>query len=108
MNTETFEISQNKVIIKLNDRVCETPGEILASPLFRAILERAIDKLVKRNSFLLGVFDRRPVTDETISLFIKTLETLVHTPTHSIEKIVPGGQQFLKDPALFNELIEHV
>ncbi len=108
MNTETFEISQNKVIIKLQERICETPGEILASPLFRAILERAIDKLVKRNSFLLGVFDRRPVTDETISLFIKTLETLVHTPTHSIEKIVPGGQQLLKDPALFNEFIEHV
>jgi len=108
MNTESFEISQNKVIIKLQDRVCETPGEILASPLFRAILERAIDKLVRRNSFLLGIFERRPITGETVDLFIKTLGTLVHTPTRSIEKIIPGGQQFLKDSALFNEFIEYV
>lgn len=108
MNTETFEISQNKVIIKLNERICETQGEILVSPLFRAILERAIDKLVKRNSFLLGIFERRPITGDTIDLFIKTLGTLVHTPTRSIGKIIPGGQQFLKDPALFNEFIEYV
>ena len=108
MNTETFEISQNKVIIKLNERVCETPGEILVSPLFRAILERAIDKLVKRNSFLLGVFERRPVSGEDIDFFIKTLGALAHTPTRSIEKIIPGGQQFLNDPALFNEFIEYV
>ncbi|MBI5023454.1 MAG: phosphoenolpyruvate carboxykinase [Candidatus Omnitrophica bacterium] len=108
MNTETFEISQNKVIIKLNDRVCETPGEILVSPLFRAILERAIDKLVKRDSFLLGIFERRPITGDTIDLFIKTLGTLVHAPTRSIGKIIPGGQQFLKDPVLFNEFIEYV
>ncbi len=108
MNTETFEISQNKVIIKLQDRVCETPGEILASPLFRAILERAIDKLVQRNSFLLGIFDRRPVTGETVDLFIKTLGTLVHTPIRSTGKVVAGAEQFLKDPALFNEFIEYV
>ncbi|MBI3616809.1 MAG: phosphoenolpyruvate carboxykinase [Candidatus Omnitrophica bacterium] len=108
MNAETFEISQNKVIIKLNDRVCETPGEILVSPLFRAILERAIDKLVKRDSFLLGIFERRPITGDTIDLFIKTLGTLVHAPTRSIGKIIPGGQQFLKDPVLFNEFIEYV
>ena len=108
MDTETFEIFQNKVIIKLRDRICETPGEILASPLFRAIFERAIDKLVKRNSFLLGIFERHPITGDTIDLFIKTLGTLVHTPTRSIGKIIPGGQQFLKDPALFNEFIEYV
>src|SRR3989344_7428088 len=108
MNTEPFEISRDKIIIKLQDRVCETPGEILASPLFRAILDRAIEKLVKRNSFLLGIFERRPVTGETIDLFIKTLAPLVHTPIRSTGKAVAGAEQFLEDPALFNEFIEYV
>ncbi|MBI5416118.1 MAG: phosphoenolpyruvate carboxykinase [Candidatus Omnitrophica bacterium] len=108
MNTETFEISENKVIIKLNERICETPGEVLASPLFRAVLERVIDKLVRRDSFLAGIFERRPVAGETVALFIKTLGALVHTPVQSAGQVVPGAGQFLKDPALFNEFIEYV
>lgn len=108
MTTETFEISQNKVIIKLHERICETPAGILSSPLFRAILERAVDKLVQRNSFLLGIFERRPISAETIDLFIKTMGALVHTPARSVGQVVPGAEQFLKDPALFNEFVEHV
>ena len=108
MNTETFEISRNKVIVKLRDRVCETPGEILASSLFRAILERAVEKLVQRDSFLAGIFERRPVTGETIDLFIKTLGALVHTPVRAAGKVVPGAEQFLKNPALFNDFIEYL
>lgn len=108
MTTETFEIFQNKVIIKLHDRICETPAEIFSSPLFRAILERAIDKLVQRNSFLLGIFERRPISAETIDLFIKTMGVLLHTPARSVGQVVPGAEQFLKDPALFNEFVEHV
>ena len=102
MNAETFEISQNKVIIKLQDRICETPGEILVSLLFRAILERAIDKLVKRNSFLLGIFERRPVSGQDIDLFIKTLGApgahtdAFHRKDHPRRAAVPQGSGFIQ------------
>lgn len=108
MNTATFEISQNKVILRLQDGICETPEEVLASPLFRAILERAIEKLVKRNSFLLGIFERRPVTAQDIELLIKTLSALIHSPMHSVAQVVPGAAHFVKDPALLNDFIEYV
>lgn len=108
MNTDTFEISDNKVIIKLHDRICETPDEILASSLFRTILERAIAKLVQRNSLLLDIFEGRQPSREHIDILIKTLGLLARTPIQSVGQDVSGARQFLKDPALLNDFVEHV
>ena len=76
MNNQSFEIIANKVIMRIHDKVCESEQEILASPLFKEILKRAVEDLVLRNSHLLDVFEKRRVNDQAIDTLISCIKHL--------------------------------
>lgn len=104
----TFEVHGQNVVIKLHDRVCETPDEILSSRLSGEVLKRAVERLVKRNSVLLDVFENRQATPAAMETLIKTLGFLVKMPRELVPNVVPGSEGFLRDPHLFNDFIEYV
>lgn len=60
-----FRIIGKKAILHIEDRVFETPSELLESRVFREALQRAAETLQRKNSPLLRVFgekveERRP------------------------------------------------
>ena len=57
----SFEIYQKKVIIKIRDKVCETPEELLSSPLCREILKRFLNDLDRKKSLFLNIFPKSQI-----------------------------------------------
>src|SRR4051812_39104418 len=107
LNVGAFEIFENKVIIRLHNRICETPEELLSSEIFKEVLKSSIGTLRRRNSFLVDIFGKKDIGEDDIEIFIRTLEYLTKMPAHLIPKVVKGSEVFLKDIPLFNDFIEY-
>lgn len=108
MQNGSFRILDEKVIIRIKDRLCETPAELLKSDLFNRVLTRCIDDLTRRNSSLLGIFAGRQVDEKQINLLIETLVFLTKLPSELIPKVLPGSEQFFVHRALLNDFVEHL
>jgi len=106
MKIGTFEFLGNKIIFRIQKRICETPEELLASEIFKAVIRRGIDELRKRNSLLLGVFNQPEVSDKEIETLLKTFEFLTKMPGKLVKNVVPGSEILLRDPELFNDFVE--
>lgn len=105
---ESYSISGKKVIIRIKDRICETSEELTASVLFKEVIERSIQDLVKRNSFLLDVFPGRKADERNLKLLIETLQALVKMQGDAVPSAVKGSEIFFKDEHLFSEFVEHL
>jgi hypothetical protein len=102
-----YDIRNNKIIIQVHDRICETEEEILSSELFMAIVTAAIKKLAKRRSILLDVFGKKDVGRVDIDVLIEALKFLYKMPAEFVPSVVPGAAVLLRQPSQFNELIEY-
>ena len=71
-----YDIRNDKIILHVHDRICETEGEILDSDLFVAVVTAAVKKLELRNSILLDVFGKRVVGREDINVLVEALKFL--------------------------------
>ena len=74
MKNYSHTISEKKVIITINKRLCETPEELIDSELFVEILNRCIKNLSRRNSTLINVFGGKGISESQITLLINTLK----------------------------------
>jgi energy-coupling factor transporter ATP-binding protein EcfA2 len=109
MNINSFKFLDNKVIISLRDRVCETADELLESPAFRLVLRKYIDQLRQKESALLNIFnDPKNITENDITLLIRTLMELINVRIESVPFIVKGSENIARDPRLLNDFIEHL
>ncbi len=108
MANETLVISGNKIIIRLQDHVCETSEELMESKFFLEILRRGIDELTRRNSFLLNIFDKQGPTPQSIEILVKTLQALIKVNAESVMRMVPGSEVFFRDKNLFHEFVEFI
>jgi hypothetical protein len=102
-----YDIRNNKIILQVHDRICETEEEILSSELFIAVVTAAIKKLAKRRSILLDVFGKKDVTKADIDVLIEALKFLYKMPAELVPNVVPGSAVFLRNPSQFNELTEY-
>ena len=64
------EIINNKVIVRIRDRLCESPEELVGSGLFRDIIILAIEQLEKSGSRLLAMFPAGDVDENSITVLI--------------------------------------
>lgn len=109
MNVVSSKIFEKKVIIKVKDRVCDTPEELLSSDLFARILKMAIKDLTRRNSILLDIFtNKNDITDKDIKLLIDTLIYASKMPIDLVVNVVKGSEQFAKNAMLLNDFIQHL
>jgi len=106
MNLGQYEISANKVIIKIKDRICETAEELISSPLFAEILNRCIQDLRGRDSYLLDIFGKKDSGKPDTENLVKTLAFLTKMSADLVPNVVPGSDSFFKDKKLFNEFVE--
>ncbi len=108
MENISYRTYDGKVIIRLRDRVCDTPEQMLSSALFLDILTRCLHDLTQHNSKLLNIFDHENVTKKDIQLLVKTLQFLIRLPAELVPKVVEGSDQFFRDPVLFNDFVEYL
>ena len=108
MDISSFKILESKIVVRIHERICENAEELLASPLFREVVRRAIAKLTYRKSFLLDVFGKRDIGEPDIDVLIQTLQFLSKMPCHLVPNVVRGSDVFFKDKNLFNEFVEYL
>jgi energy-coupling factor transporter ATP-binding protein EcfA2 len=108
----SYRIFKDKVVIRIKDRVCETPTELLSSKLFLTILNQCIMTLTRRDSRMLEIFEShregREIGADDIRTLIETLIYLTKLPGDLVQRVVKGSDQFFKNRSLFNDFVEYV
>lgn len=108
MNITKNKVFDRKVIITLKDRICETPEELVGSELFERILKTMLTELGKRQSRLLGIFsDKTHITNDDISLLIRTIRSLIKLPIEQVPRLIPGSEKITRDPHLLEEFLRY-
>ncbi len=104
----SFEIFDRKVIIRIKNNICETADELLSSDIFQSVLTRCIRNLERHQSYLLGIFGKKTITDHDIAALVKTFLFLSKMDGELVPNVVKSADIFLKDRALLNEFTEHL
>ncbi len=112
MQNGSYRIFKDKVVIRIKDRMCETPTELLSSKLFLQVLTHAISTLSRRNSNLLDIFENHlqglEIDADDIRLLIETLIFLTKLPADLVPRVVKGADQFFRSPSQFNSFVEFI
>jgi len=106
MKNGSYQLNESKIIIRIRDRVSDTPEELLSSEIFRVVFKQYLDKLSKKRSRLLGIFEKTTVSEQDIDLLIETMKYLTKLSGDLVPNVIPGSEQFFRDPNLFNDFIE--
>lgn len=108
MQQGSYRIMKDKVIIRVKDRLCDTPTELLSSSLFLQLLNRCIKDLSRHNSRLLHIFDHQDIDSRDIRMLVETLSFLTKLPAELVVRVVKGSDVFFRDPCLFNDFVEYL
>jgi hypothetical protein len=105
----SFEFVDRKVIIRLRDRGCETPEELLSCPLFREVVLRYVRKLERSDSPVLAFFgEGRAINDLDVDELIQVFQLLARMPLEWVAKVLADQERrrFLEHPASLHAFVE--
>jgi energy-coupling factor transporter ATP-binding protein EcfA2 len=102
------KIIENKIIIGVKDRVVESIEELFESALFKNLLRRFLDRLIKKQSPLLGIFGKEDITAADRDLLYQTLYYLAKLESALVPGVVKDSEQFFRNRALLNEFVEQL
>lgn len=108
MQKSTLRIVENKAVLNIRERMCETSEELFESEKFRAVIDHFIIYLKLKNSPLLGIFENGYSDESAVDDLVKTLSLLVKYERNVVPHIFDRSLIFLKDPQLLNEFVENV
>jgi len=108
MQKSTLRIVENKAVLNIRERMCETPEELFASDKFRIVLDHCINHLKSRNSPLIGIFDNADPDEGAVDDLSKTLSLLVKYEGNVVPHIFDRSACFLRDLPLLNEFVEQL
>lgn len=106
MEDANWKITNDKVIIRIHNRVCENPDELVNSELFRQIVNLSIDSLIERKSVLLRMFEAENIGKKQKILLCETLKYAHKMPLEMVAKVVEGADCFLRKKNTFFNYIE--
>jgi len=108
MDSTEFQMIDGKIVLRLRDRICDTPEELLSSEQFLRILTHFINGLNSKNSPLMEIFQTKNIADDEITRLNETLIYLTRLPANLVEKVVDGSSKYFIDKALFNTFVEQL
>jgi len=108
MNSASFSIEENKIIIRVKDRVVESVDELFQTELLQEVVRRFLERVRRKQLPLAGVFGEAAITDESIDRFIEALRYLAKLEADMVPNVVKGSEVFFADKALLSELIEQL
>ncbi len=97
-----------KVVIRIKDRICETPNELFASSLFEKVLANSIKDLEHRKSIILRMFKKDIITQYDIELLKSVLKYLVKMPLNLIPNLMKGAEAFVENKEYLFQFIEYL
>jgi energy-coupling factor transporter ATP-binding protein EcfA2 len=108
MQKSGLKIVENKAVLYIRERMCETAEEMLESDMFRMVLEHCLSQLESRNSPLIGVFENSRIGQTGVTNLIRTLILLEKYESHVVPHIFSGSICFLENRQLLNRFVEHL
>jgi hypothetical protein len=108
MQKNELKIVENKAVLYIRERMCETAEEMLESDMFRLVLEHCIDQLELRNSPLIGIFENGIVSQAGITNLIKTLILLEKYENHVVPHIFSESIPYIQNKQILNNFVEHL
>ncbi|HEY9087101.1 MAG TPA: hypothetical protein VIO36_02950 [Anaerolineaceae bacterium] len=105
----SYRLQDDKAVLRIKDRICDSALELLSSGLFFQMLEHSVAKLARRNSRLLDIFEQpQAVNTTSLCLLVDTLKMLTRLSGDLVPHVVPGSAQFFRDRGLFNAFVEYL
>jgi energy-coupling factor transporter ATP-binding protein EcfA2 len=108
MNAGSFRIDEDRIILKIKDRLCDTADELLSSDLFLQVLTLTVRDLQRRNSRLIGIFPNLPPTADDIRLLAETFGFLTKLPADLVPRVLKGSESFFRNRGLLYDFVEHL
>ncbi len=105
-----FKFLKKKIILRLRDRVCSTPEELLSSDLFYEVTTRFVSGLKQRQAPLLQIFDKpiQDIQESDIQQLIEAFQILSKMTLETVPKLMVEGERFVRDPSLLNTFVERL
>ena len=105
---KTFKFVDDKVILRVRDRICDSTQELISSELFYELTRRFVHDLKRKQSPLLQVFGKTPeeIADSDIQQLIQVFSVLSKMDKEAVPKLIEGGERFIAYPAILLELVE--
>jgi hypothetical protein len=108
MQKNGLKIVENKAVLYIRERMCETAEEMLESDMFRMVIEHCLSRLESRNSPLIGIFENSRITQSAVCNLIKTLVLLEKYESNVVPHIFSGSIPFLQNKQILNNFVEHL
>jgi energy-coupling factor transporter ATP-binding protein EcfA2 len=93
-------------VLRVHNRLCNSPEELLTSDPFEAFYHGYIGSLKRHQSRLLDIFPEKDFSEADIKLLQETLYYLTSLPAEKVKKLVDGSEVFFRDTLLLNEFVE--
>lgn len=106
MENGSFHFFPDKFILRVHNRLCNSPEELLTSDPFEAFYHAYLGSLKRHQSKLLNIFSEKDFSEKEIKLLQETLYYLSSLPAKKVIKLVDGSEIFFRDSLLFNEFVE--
>jgi hypothetical protein len=105
-----FRFVNNKIIILLRDRVCETPEELISSELLSEVVTRFVTRLKRKKAPVLQIFGKQvdEVDSGDIQDLIRVFHVLNKMTLDAVPKLVENGERFIVDPSLLHAFVENL
>ncbi len=105
--TQSYKFIENKIVIYTEHKLCDSPEELLTSPLFQSFLSKTVDCLSDKNSVLLDIFpDKKNIQKEDVKILKEVIIYLTKIKREEVIKLIDGAGRFLKNAGLFNDFVE--
>lgn len=103
-----FNIVDNKIVLRIKGRICETSEELFTSHFFKDFLYVAVEKLRRNDSPLLSIFGKKDATDDDLNSLVKVFNLLTKMPADFVVKVDPDSARFFRDKSLLNDFVEYL
>lgn len=106
----SYKFLKRKIIIRLRDRVCGTPEELLTSDLFYEVMTRFINDLKRREAPLLQIFNKPSgeIHEGDVKQLIEAFHILSKMSADAVPKLMADGERFIRDASLLNAFVERL
>jgi hypothetical protein len=106
--SKTAKFVNKKVIIRLRDRVCESPEELISSELFCEVVTRFVSDLKRKQSPLLQAFGKQieEIQEPDIGQLIRVFQVLAKMRLEAVPKLLEGGDRFIAAPSVLRDFVE--
>ena len=83
----SYQLFDGKIVIRLHNTICDTPAELLSSPIFYDVLKKYVASLTQQHSRLLKIFpNENAVKTGDLRLLVETFSYLINLPLNLSSK----------------------